>query len=1740
MAEITKCIAFILILSCFIGVACAGTAGDESGKVALIDGPLSSDSGNDTSGGNPTEGMYSGSQTDLKTSIASLIEQNEESLIAVGSASVDSGETVVIPVSVANLTGAEGIGFMIFFDPQCVEVVNVQATPGATTNPSLMYNVTQFHGFEGILNVSMTHDSLDVGVTPVSVAMITFRAKTRIYEPVVYEAMEYEGTELYIGNAEWSHEFGSVEFNFMQSGFLTINPPDLPDLIGYLNPTPPEFIKKYENGTIFMDPTFVIGNVGKVGVDQDFVVQVSFVGETANYTIRNPIPVDSNFTIYTDVTIDPLYSGTNVIEEPGSDSVKLWITAGGDISPGEKTISININPDELVEEIRYDNNYFETWATVTYPDLLPVLETELVKGLSSSDTTINEDVIPGTHRVTYGVKNDGNVFAVPTYLRVNRDGVDTFYSIPALQPGENWTRTDPVFALDKTKTAKTYTVEVNSAGSAGQDPTERILDPDQGQLSKTLTSEYASFRPVTVIFPQVTAEPGQVMDVPIVLSNISSDAPVRSFSLPVTYDPTVCTYVSTNSPRGVTVTNPGYGRLLVKGTDVSYYGTETAVTLKFRAQSEAGRTSVISSTKAASVQTEDNAFLELEITPGSFVQERITDARVSMWAPTSGPENQNVTLSVSIWNTKSTPVTISANITADGVLFWQKGEIVLGAYEYKYYTVDTWLPVISGQKELKATIAGDDDLTGNSVTRTIRIDPYLLNITNQNKQYWEQYNGYNKTIAVNNYLSLGTYYTSNMPGEVNGTLSMWDSDGTPIDLTQSSPFEMYYWYPAERSVYGYESGWNSVTWYSIFAKEIGTFTYSVELEAQGKNTFVNGTLVVREPNADIKVLETTYIADNDVGGSISFDIFNRMPFEGRQVKITTSAGGEGRTLAGLEYLIGYPHGCPEQVMSPALALLRVKQYYQSRDKLTDALNTTFNNVMLQACNQMKAPNGYNAQKIWGDYTEGSQDYGAWAWGRTSSPSFFYTLYPNYVFSEIRHDMEEDPGYWEFDLTNTSEINLNASTAWMIDRQKDDGGWNEWGYISNRYEWTGFVSENLLGEFKFLTPEVQVLVNNSVNESFIFLESGNYDNQPTIAIAYSIFGLDAIKKHYAENQTLVDRADTKMQELQTRLLNHNQLQGDAVSGYYWNDGWYQQSEATAHAILALNKTGLAVENETITGGIRYLVAKYDTGGSWGSTRSTAVVINTLTELQIPATVDFTAYIEVQLNDGTVICPKQTFIYNDNTVRNDFTLTTDQINALYGTTVGNRTAKILITDKSDAGQDASKMVVAVQSFQKVPKSLAIATIPEKYIDPIATDFFLDVTVPAGLKAGDEVDVAFTVRNNGPGARDHTVMILEIPIGNAVNFTGTDNAADKAYYLSNPQDPASKVYLTHMVNRTAGKVYVYPGSDDESQPSVVAGETKNFFVPLKFDAAGTQTVEARLYPMYDDEWMALGDVSGYVKGNGTIVLTVADDVGAVVNADFYIDDVQVATNTNTTRQDRLEGDHQVSIYAESSAQWINTTLTVTLGNVVEYSATVVSDTGLPHITMVTGAAGDAHIMPPEVEETISNTSTNHWNAVVPAKQTFNSSISSSGGVATIAVDVPVVERLSPSLGERPTSVMLTDTVTFSYRNSSGIWTGPIPVSDKITDGVLTISPVNTGEIEEVAFSFGGRKLGDVERTDEIDIGDALEILWYTVGARPDWNGNDLFYADVENTGDVDIGDALEILWYTVGARDDYYQST
>ena len=75
----------------------------------------------------------------------------------------------------------------------------------------------------------------------------------------------------------------------------------------------------------------------------------------------------------------------------------------------------------------------------------------------------------------------------------------------------------------------------------------------------------------------------------------------------------------------------------------------------------------------------------------------------------------------------------------------------------------------------------------------------------------------------------------------------------------------------------------------------------------------------------------------------------------------------------------------------------------------------------------------------------------------------------------------------------------------------------------------------------------------------------------------------------------------------------------------------------------------------------------------------------------------------------------------------------------------------------------------------------------------------------------------------------------------------------------------------------------------------------------------------------------------------------------------------------------------------------------------------------------------------------------------------------------------------------------------------------------------------------------LGDVDGNGELDVMDALYVLYYSVGdtdailadeITPFWSDSDaskvLKYADVDRNEEVDVMDALYLLYYSVGDTD------
>jgi hypothetical protein len=1498
----------------------------------------------------------------------------------------------------------------------------------------------------------------------------------------------------------------------LEDGQISITVPEKADLRGTLI-DPVRYVKKHADGSLHFTQTMVIENIGVKPVTENFKIQGEFGSSRADITVSDDIAAGGSITYHMTVHVVPGYGETDVILTDEGSVKRYDITTGGNISVGDYEIGLGIDVDNAVDEINEENNYVQTRAEITYPDLVPVwLPEGLVSGIPSSNTTIlDTSLAPGVWDITIGAENIGNVFAFPTTLHYSvNGGTPQAYSVPRLEPGENWTTT---VSINVGRTPLVYSVEVNA------NRTEEV-ETDYG--NNIYTNSVGSGAPVTVVLPEVGGSSADGAEVAIRITNISGTAPVTAFQIPLIYDPTVC-YNSTpvETIPGVAVTT-SYGRITLTGSDLNIEGDAEIATFTMKARTDSGRTSVLDSQTNAYVKTTNGAYLELEIARGKFVQVNETDAAVSVFASPSGSVNQNQTVSVTIQNQKSNPVAVSANLTVNDGEVWEVQDINLASRASRTFTVDTWKPTARGTYVLTATITGDDVTDGNVASRDIAIDDYQLNVTDQNKEYWGYWYGYNNSVLKNEYFTLGTYFTANQTGMVNAILAITYPDGTPVDLTDDSVFDLYdYYYPAQYPVYAYDSEWNSVAWYYITPKQLGDFNYSITLEARDESTYVNGTIRVREPNVDIKVMNTTLVT-NESSKTMEFPVFVRTPSEGQDVKLLLAAGADGRTIQGLESLIGYPHGCPEQVMSPGLAALRVKQYYAQRGALTPEINQTVQSTMQNALNYMKPPSGSNAQQLAKYQSEYGDGSGGWAWGKDtwSTPSMFYTLYPNYVITELKKDMDADPGFWNVDA-NMDGIDLNASANWLIQKQKDEGYWSDWGYISNDVELTGFISENLASEYPYLNETMKGAVNTSLENSCTWLLAYDYTNEDTQALSYAILGLDAIRDHGIGD---AEEIGAEIEELKQQLLGKRVVSG--LESYWADQNKWDTYEPTASAVLALHEAG--VDATELSGGVSHLIgnrAGRSYSGGWGSTRTSAAVINTLTNVVPQADMDFTVDVEIKSPAGATVWSREDIRFNQTSFSFVHELTEKELGTLYGFGAPNGTATVIISGKTDTDpENVAKLSVSIDSFEQVPESIAIASIPAKYIDPIATDFDLQIVAPApgALKEGESWDVGFTVNNNYADSIDQSVMIIEIPISNAVNFTGSALGSDTAYYLSGGEMKR----IAHMYNATAKVLYIYPGSDDESKPSVNAGESKTFFVPLTFGTSGNTTVEARVYPMYNDTWMALGSGGTYVLGYGNVTLAAVDENDAPVNADFYVNGTSVASGVSAYNARLLEGTYPVAI--KSGDVWINSSVNVAPSESVTYTAHFASDTSVPYIAQAEGTAGEIRLMPPAIEDTTDDAGPNRWNAAIKAMKSFNSTIASSGGRATIAVEIPTLSR---DIG----TVELNDTVTVLVHNASG-WFAVPPSGYSLEGGVLTLFNIDTADVDQVSIGFEGRRLGDVSGEGDVDLMDAVMVARADIGLI-DLTDQEKFYGDVTNVSEVTLDAAVKIARFDVGLTDDYF---
>ena len=782
-----------------------------------------------------------------------------------------------------------------------------------------------------------------------------------------------------------------------------------------------------------------------------------------------------------------------------------------------------------------------------------------------------------------------------------------------------------------------------------------------------------------------------------------------------------------------------------------------------------------------------------------------------------------------------------------------------------YWSENVPVTLAEGTHTLTFTVTGAEKTV--SISETVTAKMPILSVTEQNKETWNGIYGYDRTYQIGAFGIIGTYFTSDTGMEdipyiidfgedtdrlvsdtdqLSGTLNVFNSSSNMLYL-QAGPLE-----------------------------SVGEFPYTITL---GNSAVVGGTFTVTDVPVDIKVLESAVLAAGSGSGSLpDLAVYNRefSNTSSRQLEIAVSAGTAGRTMQGLEYLIGYPHGCPEQVTSPMLAAVQMKNYYKARGLLTDSLNTTIRASAQKAINEyLASPDGADAQQI----------NGGWAWGTSSTPSVYYTAYPMYGIAVLMNDIRNDPEFWtNKDAINLAGVDLNESTRWL---NENTDMWDGSSY------YIPYAVQALDASLPYLDDEAAQDARDLLNSSAIYLRDYPVSEWEKAGALISL----VLSNKTAQDPTLAPKINEYARDLVTLLQNDN--------GY---------AENIAQAVYGL----VLLENPTyepaIQKGVESLTKIYGTNGRWYNTYTTGVVIRAMNaatagESSLTDPVEVTVAIEG--------LESQTLTLTKLMPSNRVTLSGAALDGLYGDTPGDLTRTVSVTKPADP-----KVLVSVTSKEQMPKSVAYSDgdgydpIPDEHIDPIATDLFLTVTNPGPVDMGTEQDIIFVGENTKTDPL-RGVMILEIQTGDKLRFNTTEHGVTGTAAEYGRDGRVGN--FRHMYGEATGKLYVYPGSDDDSKVVIPAGGTKEFCVPLEFPSAGPATIAARLSHMDDDEWMALGNTTVSVTGTGSLTISAYDaEYQPLTEAEFelMIDDSQVDISTGAVyiNNSVREGTYKIKITNDS----------------------------------------------------------------------------------------------------------------------------------------------------------------------------------------------------------------------------------
>lgn len=1076
---------------------------------------------------------------------------------------------------------------------------------------------------------------------------------------------------------------------------------------------------------------------------------------------------------------------------------------------------------------------------------------------------------------------------------------------------------------------------------------------------------------------------------------------------------------------------------------------------------------------------------------------------------------------------------------------------------------DTWSTTIPGRGKFQQEVVWTPKASGTYTA--------VINVTNETEVDLKGRRDDAKTITAKEY-TLKFNSDISGPWDNRASAGSWFYMYAYVKASQSGNAWFNITAPAHVEVDGgrnqtrylYASDWNYVgTWmWTDTPGLINKGDIEFEIAANGVSDLRNSTkeVLIWVPSIRVSSVGATSV-NSTHSGELTFNTLHTNNTYDNVTKIIVQSGARGRTLSGLEYLIGYPYGCVEQTTSRMLASLNVKNYYLGRpegDRPAD-----WDNIKERADSSVAGgvkkllAGGEVGQNIGSRYPESAGGWSLWGGEPSESSS---SSYAGYTLARINGDKNLytllDGKVSNGTTVENDTVNFEKLIEWFHEYpdNRSSGTWTWSAHVC--HSWTpesntAFVM--LIHDMINQTVDVQepysgYMKDNMRNATRYFIRTQNPEgswssgDDEAMATALALWGLEAFA------MTSDDVSDEEIGDAKENakiwLIGAQESEGFwpvGSDGYY---GWYdggRKTEATAYAVLALNATGIPADNETIQKGVGWLINQYENGGGWGYTWASQVAIDALIQCQ-PTEVT-TGTVEVRWYEGELI---KTFSMDATTPRIEYTLTKDQMDTLMagGTPIPGRTFNNgFSTVKSHTLTATSTgatgpFLVSVDHSQSAPVNeidwdiqgsrliqsfgyeeeaglLQVSTdigilSDASLIQKIRNTYNVEI-LPTEMVAGEKADVTIKVTPEKTGVYS---PMIEIPIA---GFT-----FDNETGITENNEPGAFQYLNGTTGNDHPSLFIQSVAWNVS-------DLQTYKFTITPEDHGELDLDLRIRPLYDDTDVTFASETFTVMGRGNVSVNVVDENGAPAQAKSITlvgegrvpilqENVPTHTFTNV-----LNGNYTLVVNGTNDHPSIRTAVRVTPDATALCNVTLPSSLTEPALVFSEGGAGSI--------ASVEQKPAGRLSALRNENTTYTVTVLGDGGELGIALEFPmrylVNEPVVKVNGENATYELISG--TFEYGEDGATYS--------TTNATLIVYNTTAGS-NTVEIGFEGGLLGDATSNNEVDIFDAVAVLDFVVGnigVNEFQNAYD--YPDATKNGETNVFDAVAILNYVVGNVDEYY---